>query len=363
MEKSTYKRLLNALVPLLLWLVVLSLPFFSRVVNLPPEMRNGFLKSQLVTNSLLVIVFYVHTYFIYPFREKRYGILIYVGLLLACLGVFIIANNLLMPEMRRFAKPPFPGPGMMPNVKGGPGFMPGPPIALLPFAFVIMVSFCYRLYTDKQDRDRLIEERERIHLKTELEFLSSQISPHFMFNLLNTFVAMARKKSDQLEHSLIRLSQLMRYMLYDNNAAQISLANEVEYLKNYINLQLLRFGDDVKINLYLSGPFERYTIAPMLLIPFVENAFKHGIGTLDDPVIDVLLSIPEDKNELHLMVVNGIAPQGISAPESSSGIGLANVRRRLELLYPMRHSFNILQTADTFTIKLQIDLSHELYTD
>lgn len=219
-----------------------------------------------------------------------------------------------------------------------------------------MVSFCYRLYTDKQDRDRLIEERERIHLKTELEFLSSQISPHFMFNLLNTLVSMARKKSELLEPSLIRLSQLMRYMLYDNNAPQINLANEVEYLKNYINLQLLRFGDDIKINLYLSGDFERYTIAPMLLIPFVENAFKHGIGTLEDPIIDVLLSIPDDKDELYLVVVNGIAPQGISAQESSSGIGLANVRRRLELIYPDHHSFNITQTADTFTVKLQIDL-------
>ncbi|SDL02293.1 Histidine kinase [Pedobacter sp. ok626] len=356
MEKSRYKRLLNALVPLLLWLVVLSLPFFSRVANLPPEMRNGFLKSQLLTNSLLVVVFYVHTYFIYPVRERQYGTLIYIGLLLGCLGLFIVANNFLMPEMPRFARPHFPPPGMMPPGKNGQRFMPGPPISILPFAFVIMVSFCYRLYTDKQDRDRLIEERERIHLKTELEFLSSQISPHFMFNLLNTLVSMARKKSELLEPSLIRLSQLMRYMLYDNNAAQISLANEVEYLKNYINLQLLRFGDDVKINLYLSGAFERYTIAPMLLIPFVENAFKHGIGTLEDPIIDILLSIPEDKDELHLVVVNGIAPQGISAQESSSGIGLANVRRRLELLYPNHHLFIITQTSDTFTVKLQIDL-------
>lgn len=356
MEKSRYRRLLNALVPLLLWLVVLSLPFFSRAANLPPEMRNGFLKSQLVTNSLLVVVFYVHTYLIYPVREEKYGALIYIGLLLGCLGLFIVANNFLMPEMPRLARPNFPPQDMMPHRKRGHGFMPGPPIAILSFAFVIMVSFCYRLYIDKQDRDRLIEERERIHLQTELEFLSSQISPHFMFNLLNTLVSMARKKSELLEPSLIRLSQLMRYMLYDNNAPQISLANEVEYLKNYINLQLLRFGDDVKINLYLSGSFERYTIAPMLLIPFVENAFKHGIGTLEDPIIDVLLSVPEDKDELHLVVVNGIAPQGISAQESSSGIGLANVRRRLELLYLHHHSFNITQTADTFTVKLQIDL-------
>jgi two-component system LytT family sensor kinase len=356
MEKSSYKRLLNALVPLLLWLVVLSLPFFSRIVNLPPAMRNGFLKSQLLTSGLLVVIFYIHTYVIYPLREKKYGAFIYVGLLLVCLSVFMVANSFLMPRMPRFSRSDFSKHEEMRHRKNREGFLPGPPLAILPFAVVIMVSFCYRLYTDKLDRERLIEERERIHLKTELEFLSSQISPHFMFNLLNTLVSLARKKSELLEPSLIRLSQLMRYMLYDNNAPQISLANEVEYLKNYINLQLLRFGDDVKINLYVSGSFEHYTIAPMLLIPFVENAFKHGIGELEDPIIDVLLSMPENKQTLHLMVVNGIAPKGISAPEPSSGIGLVNVRRRLELLYPGRHLLAITQTAAVFTVKLQIDL-------
>lgn len=357
MEKSRYKLLLNALVPLPFWLVMLSLPYFSRMANLPFEMRDSFIKSQLLTNTLLLILFYVHTYLIYPVREKKYGISIYTGLLLGCLGVFLIANNLLAPEIPRFKRNSFPESGMpFPAGNGRHGMMPGPPIAILPFAFVIMASFCYKLYIDKQDHDRLIQEREQIHLKTELEFLSSQISPHFMFNLLNTLVSMARKKSELLETSLIRLSQLMRYMLYDNNAPQISLASEVDYLKNYINLQLLRFGDDVKINLYISGNFERYTIAPMLLIPFVENAFKHGIGMLQDPIIDIMMSIPDDKSVLNLMVMNGIAASGISPQEASSGIGLANVRRRLALLYPNHHSLKITETLDTYKVNLQIEL-------
>lgn len=356
MEKSRYKRLLNALVPLSLWLVVLSLPFFSRMVNLPPEMRNSFIKSQLLTNSLLVILFYVHTYLIYPIRERRKGLLIYIGLLMICLATFLVANSYLAPEMPRFARHDFPHSGIGQGAAGRPHLMPGPPIAILPFAFVIVASFCYKLYLGKQDHDRLIQEREQIHLKTELEFLSSQISPHFMFNLLNTLVSMARKKSDLLETSLIRLSHLMRYMLYDNNTPQIGLASEVEYLRNYISLQLLRFGDDVKINLSISGAFDRYTIAPMLLIPFVENAFKHGIGTLEDPVIEVMLYLPEGDDTLRLMVMNGIAPKGVSAQEGSSGIGLANVRRRLELLYSNRHSFAILESLDTYTVKLEINL-------
>lgn len=346
--------MLSVLAPLLIWLPLLAFPLFSRVVNLPQPMRNELLQNLLISNLILILIFYVHGYLIYPLRERKHGLLIYAVLLLACLGIYVMANHLLMPAPRLHEHPGFPrppagmrpGPGMM-----GPGFLWG----IAPFVFVILVSFTYKLYLDKVQRDKRMEERENIHLKTELEFLSSQISPHFMFNLLNTLVSMARKKSELLEPSLIQLSQLMRYMLYDNNASQISLATEVEYLKNYISLQLLRFGDDIQMNLYLSGAFERHTIAPMLLIPFVENAFKHGTAMIQDPIIDVSLTVPDSGEGLELMVVNGIAPVSASAKEDS-GIGLANVRRRLELLYPDRHQLLIEHKNDTFSIKLNIRL-------
>jgi two-component system LytT family sensor kinase len=356
MYKTKYKQVLHALVPMLIWLVVLSLPFFSRVVNLPPEMRNGLLKSQVLTNVLLIVIFYVHTYLIYPLKDRKHGVVIYITLLLVCFFVFIAANRFLMPEMPRFPRHDFQTGRTEPFGKGRHGFMPGPPMAFLPFAFVIMVSYCYKLYLDKQQQERLIAERERIHLKTELEFLSSQISPHFMFNLLNTLVGMARKKSELMEPSLIRLSQLMRYMLYDNDGKQINLGSEVDYLKNYINLQLLRFADDVRIELQCSGPFERYTIAPMLLIPFVENAFKHGIGMLEDPIIIIKLAVDEKEGKLRLQVMNEVVAAQVGSPERSSGIGLANVRRRLELLYPGKFVFEIKRADHIFLIELEITL-------
>ncbi|EDM34485.1 signaling protein without kinase domain [Pedobacter sp. BAL39] len=317
-------------------------------------MRNELLRSLLVSNFILIVIFYVHSYLIYPLRERRYGTITYVLLLFVCLAVFMLVNHLLMPPPRFSGHGlPHPPPGMRP---GGPGWMgPGAFLGAAPFVFVVLVSFTYQLYLDKVKRDKRMEERENIHLKTELEFLSSQISPHFMFNLLNTLVSMARKKSELLEPSLIQLSQLMRYMLYDNNASQISLATEVEYLKNYISLQLLRFGDDIRLNLYLSGSFERYTIAPMLLIPFVENAFKHGTAMIHDPIIDVSLKISESGDMLELLVVNGIAPVTASA-KGDSGIGLTNVRRRLDLLYPGKHEFVVGHKNNTFTVKLQIQL-------
>jgi len=232
-------------------------------------------------------------------------------------------------------------------------------MGLLPFTFVILVSISYRIYMDKVKRENHIKELENIHLKTELEFLSSQISPHFMFNVLNTLVFMARKKSDLIEPSLISLSQLMRYMLYENDGGKITLATEAEYLKNYINLQLLRFGDDISINLYLSGDFERYVIEPMLLIPFVENAFKHGIGTLEHPIIDISITVDELRHQLNLIVINEIPLDGTepaASTKNNSGIGLANVRRRLELLYPDQHVLQLEEKDHAFTARLQINL-------
>jgi LytS/YehU family sensor histidine kinase len=230
-----------------------------------------------------------------------------------------------------------------------------PFFTIFPFVLVIGGSFCYRFYLDKLRQNDFIKELETVQLKTELDFLRSQISPHFMFNLMNTLVSMARKKSDLMEPSLINLSQLMRYMLYDSDGNQISLEEEIEYLKSYINLQLLRFGDDLQFNLFLSGHFEGFSIEPMLLIPFVENAFKHGIGTIKEPIIDVAINMNEKKRTLHLMVVNSASTVEY-INDKGSGIGLANVRRRLELLYPGNHHISIEHKAPLFTVNLEISL-------
>jgi LytS/YehU family sensor histidine kinase len=232
---------------------------------------------------------------------------------------------------------------------------PGLFFSVFPFFLVIFGSYGYRLYIDKITQNNFIKELETVHLKTELDFLRSQISPHFMFNLMNTLVSMARKKSELMEPSLISLSQLMRYMLYDSDGDRISLDKEIEYLKNYINLQLLRFGDSLRLNLFLSGGFEGYHIEPMLLIPFVENAFKHGTAMTEDPIMDVAINVDEETRTLKLMVVNNISKRE-TVKDKNSGIGLTNVRRRLELLYPENHHISIEQRDSTFIVNLEINL-------
>ncbi len=174
-----------------------------------------------------------------------------------------------------------------------------------------------------------------------------------MFNVLNTLVSLARKKSDMMEPSLIQLSHLMRYMLYESNDERISLEKEVEYLRSYIDLQLLRFGDDLDIQVNIGQDLEGYEIEPMLLISFVENAFKHGIGMVPNPFIKIMLEIDHSKNWLEFEVQNSMDFSG-GTRDKSSGIGLANMRRRLDLLYNGSYKLETVQNDDTFVSRLKL---------
>ena len=226
---------------------------------------------------------------------------------------------------------------------------------LFPSVVVFTVSIFYSIAGDRIRAEKLQKENEAMQLGMELKFLRSQISPHFLFNILTNLASLARKKSDHLEASLLMLSGLMRYMLYDADK-KISLKQEVEYLESFIALQQLRFGRDVKIvfSIALSHEQTTYCIEPMLLIPFVENAFKHGTGYMDQPVIDINLTVKE--RELIFQVKNKFDREADASKDESSGIGLNNVRSRLALLYPERHNLVIHTDKNLFSINLTLKL-------
>jgi two-component system LytT family sensor kinase len=223
-----------------------------------------------------------------------------------------------------------------------------------PFVFIIVVSAAYRIIRDRIVEQQRIKERETENLKTELSFLRSQVSPHFMFNVLNNMVALARKKSDLLEPSLIKLSSLLRYMLYETDEEKVLLEKEVDYLQSYIDLQRQRFGKNVKINASFQPIEAGYTIEPMLLIPFVENAFKHGTGVITDAQIDIRLNV--NKGVLHFSVRNRYNDAVHEPKDKTSGIGLNNVKRRLNLLYEKSHSLHIDRKEGWFAVLLQLNL-------
>ncbi|QJD95269.1 histidine kinase [Mucilaginibacter robiniae] len=357
MKKLIGKPWLYNTIPVVIWFLLLVLPFLSGPANIPAEAHRHFLITTVTSNFLLLCIFYVHTYFIYPLlSNKSTGWYIVSNLVIVALYLLYWKLLVAVPHQayefshqadsshmahQQFGPPP-----------GGPRYY----MPILSVFIALLCSFCYRVILDDASRRQLLQERETVHLQTELNFLRSQISPHFMFNILNNLVALARKKSDELEPAIVNLSQLMRYMLYESDDNKVQLTKEIEYLKSYIKLQMLRFGNEVKVHLNVSGNPDLYTIEPMLLIPFVENAFKHGTGMIEQPLILISLNIQEDENRtLQFKVVNAISTLDVSK-DKSSGIGLSNVQRRLAILYPGRHSLNISSQNNSFTTELTIHL-------
>ena len=221
---------------------------------------------------------------------------------------------------------------------------------------IYLISLAYSRIVHRIRFEREVKERQAAQLATELKFLRSQISPHFLFNVLTNMVSLARKKSDQLESALITLSELMRYMLYDTQGKKMPLATEIRYLNSYIGLQKLRFGNDVSVECSIDAgpPDSAYVIEPMLLIPFVENAFKHGVGAVEQPQIIVQLEVKE--GWMHFEVRNTYDETMSAGKEENSGLGLNNVRTRLQLLYPRDHTLLVRREQQWFQIVLTLKL-------
>ena len=200
-----------------------------------------------------------------------------------------------------------------------------------------------------QDKKR--KELEKQQLLSELSFLKSQVNPHFLFNSLNGIYALAIKKSDKTPEAVLQLSELMRHMLYESDKEQVALEKEVAYLKNYIQLQQLRLSPDVRILFQVEGNLSGKTIAPMLFIPFIENAFKHGIDS-DGGNIQIKLQVKG--NQLSFDMMNRISKA--ENKDAVSGIGLVNVRKRLDLLYGGRYQLEYKASNGNFIVHLHLNI-------
>jgi two-component system, LytTR family, sensor kinase len=197
---------------------------------------------------------------------------------------------------------------------------------------------------------------EKEKLEAELKFLKSQIHPHFLFNTLNNLYALTLKKSDKAPEMVIQLSNLLEYTLYSGKETEVQLDEELKQIRGYIDLEKLRFGNRLKTNTEIAGNVDGLLIAPLLLLPFVENSFKHGASNdLKSPFIDLIVNVEE--NRLIFSIRNSCNGQSDKCEEYKEGIGLKNVKRRLELLYPGKHSLGIIQKQDVFDVNLKLELS------
>jgi two-component system LytT family sensor kinase len=332
---------INIALHVLIWGAVLLLPYFvSTAAN---NYKIGSVPGLFFTEAGLIhmAIFYINVFYLYPrFYNRRFWLLYILTSVLLVFGSFWLKYHIMATWFPEIVRDPSVYKFVFP-----------PSIAV----FVISVIYCRIVDSIRTEREQ--KEKQAAQLLTELKFLRSQISPHFLFNVLTNLVSLARKKSDKLEQSLIMLSDLMRYMLYDAQGKKVALQKEIEYLSSYIELQKLRFGNDVQVNSRIELDDEggdQYTIEPMLLIPFVENAFKHGVGYNEQPQIDIELSVY--KGLMIFEVRNKFEPEPLESKDENSGIGLSNVRSRLNLLYHNRYTLVINDQNNLFHITLTLKL-------
>ncbi len=207
-----------------------------------------------------------------------------------------------------------------------------------------------KLSKDWIQNQQLMKEKEKQYLETELNFLKTQIHPHFFFNTLNNLYSLTLKKSDQAPEVVLKLSSLMSYMLYESNAAKVSLNKEITYLQNYLDLEKLRFGQRLSVSFEIEGQIDEVSIPPMILILFVENSFKHGIkNNINKIIIEISLKVHADF--LFFGIKN---PIGENASKENTGIGLKNAKRRLELLYGKNYQLDISEKDNEFIVSLKM---------
>lgn len=216
-----------------------------------------------------------------------------------------------------------------------------------------LIKFFKHWYRNQQDTQNLV--RDKLH--AELKFLKAQVHPHFLFNTLNNLYALALKKSDSTPEVVLKLSDLLNYMLYECNTDTVPLVKEIELVKNYVALEKLRYGDRLDVSFSVRGDTSGKMIAPMLVLPFVENSFKHGAsGETDDAWISIDFNVKDDL--LTLKVDNSKSNyQTTDGQNYREGIGLQNVKRRLELLYGGGYELKILDSDGSYLVVLKLELN------
>ena len=215
----------------------------------------------------------------------------------------------------------------------------------------IFLSTVLKFTIDWFLNERVQRDLENQRLSAELAFLKSQINPHFLFNSLNSIYSLAYQRSETTPEAILKLSEIMRYMLYECNDNKVDLSKELQYLKNYIDLQKIRFADKAYIDFKIKGEIDQQQIAPLLLIAFIENAFKHGVA--NNPLTPIHLSIEVNGKHLQFFIQN---KKHNNNRDPEGGIGLNNVNRRLNLLYPGKYNLNIIDSTNSYTVELSLVL-------
>lgn len=354
------------IINILIGLVLLILPFITS-----PDISSGWtllkikpFQQSFLRYFLLVIFLFINYYYIIPkFYVKKKWIIFICILTISYLAISQLPGlilrdtqnmSALMPLLKQDQDPLFQEP-FTHNFKRPipPVFneipQPSPfrePAFIFQFLVILILTISLRL-------NKHLKELENKKLIAELSYLKAQINPHFLFNTLNNLYALSLKKSDITPNAILKLSGIMRYVVTESNQSKVSLEKEINYIKDYISLQQLRLGTNITLHFDIQGAFTNDKIAPLILITFIENAFKYGVSSSKPSTINISINLTN--NTLTLKVINSIVNLHIPK-EHSTEEGISNTIKRLEMVYPDKHSLEIHQDNKTYSVQLKINL-------
>jgi two-component system, LytTR family, sensor kinase len=327
---------------ILFWILTVGFHAFTKTGIAELAGFDQFIFEILVRNGLLAVVIYLNLLIVIPifFEKKRY----FVGILLVLLEItfYVLTKNYHDAFLiRSFSI------DVAPNFYRA--FLYNGSIVVFYLVFSSTLHFTKQWYLQKE----LIRRIELEKLNTELEYLKAQINPHFLFNSLNTVFFQIDKQNAQARETLSKFSDMLRYQLYECNGKEIAVEKEIRYLKNYVELQRLRKDENYDIRFSCADDLDNFTLPPLLLLPFVENAFKH-VSHFSDKKNRIEIDVHRHGDLFRLKVFNTKDPK---PTHSNGGIGLKNVKRRLELLYKERYILNVDEQPESFDVQLSLKVS------
>jgi len=350
-------KFIQILIHIIAWGVFLML--LDSLVPKPQKMDPAL--SKLMPDLFFILFFYFNFYYVVPrfFITKKYWS--FSIICLGCLFLTVAVPSLLFdisgtrPPLHQFAERPpsdlFQPPDGFPMMGGEHAgltfFRPEFAYSVFVFILVFTISLGIRMYIQWQTA-----EREKI--KTELSFLKAQINPHFLFNTLNNIYSMAINKNENTPDAIEKFSEIMRFVIFETQNDFIPLSKKLTYIRNYLALQKMRLPSNVLINFSLKGNVSTYKIAPLTLLPFIENAFKYGISTEKKAVINIEIEIIG--GELYLLVQNEKFNR-IKKSKEVTPLGINNTKKRLELLYPGKHKIKIVDGINNYQVSLYLNLN------
>lgn len=341
------KKIIEPFIHIILWLSgYLIVVFFIKTIGGFKNSDGSLFFPATYGTILNIIFFYTISFFLIPgYAKNKKTWLLFINLLVLFLGLSFFETTIdyfFFKSIYSSANEPF-------NAQLLTNFV----ITAVFLSLALGYGFTRQWIKNEKKRQQLSEEK----LKSELNFLKAQINPHFLFNVLNMAFSSATSSGDLRTADIIeKLSGLMRYMLYEGNNEKTDISKEISYIENYINLQQLRLSKDIPatINLRITGDYSGVRIAPLLLIPFIENAFKYGLKLEQKSEILIILNF-QNENML-FSVENTVFASNTPKDKESSGFGLENVKKRLQLIYPEKHKLEITQDSNKFIVRLRLVL-------